>query len=107
VINSTTVDYVSMQKLLQVGGSNLAGGGPLKTHYEVCLVKFLTFEADVCADPGNFSYLAEVCITVWTISCSIIFFCIQTICKGNPVVLRKSLSLAGGNSKMNISGYNT
>jgi hypothetical protein len=29
------------------------------------------------------------------------------VCKGNPVVLRKSLSLAGGNPKMNISGYNT
>jgi hypothetical protein len=28
-------------------------------------------------------------------------------CKGNPVMLRKSLSLAGGNPKMNISGYNT
>jgi hypothetical protein len=32
---------------------------------------------------------------------------IGTICKGNPVMLRKSLSLAGGNPKMNINGYNT
>jgi len=32
---------------------------------------------------------------------------LQGSCKGNPVVLRKSLSLAVGNPKMNISGYNT
>jgi hypothetical protein len=29
------------------------------------------------------------------------------ICKGNPVRLRKSLRLAGGNPKNDISGYNT
>jgi hypothetical protein len=28
-------------------------------------------------------------------------------CKGNLAVLRQSLSLAGGNPKMNINGYNT
>jgi hypothetical protein len=28
-------------------------------------------------------------------------------CKGNPVRLRKSLRLAGGNPKNDISGYNT
>jgi hypothetical protein len=28
-------------------------------------------------------------------------------CKGNPVILRKSLRLAGGNPKNDISGYNT
>src|ERR1700733_15635773 len=32
---------------------------------------------------------------------------LELYCKGNPVVLRKSLSLAGRNPKMNISGYNT
>jgi hypothetical protein len=30
-----------------------------------------------------------------------------SFCKGNLAVLRQSLSLAGGNPKMNINGYNT